>query len=55
MPQLTPEPWLAIQTAAWVILITVVLPAILLFAYPHDPSILENHPMLAEPWNWPWF
>nr|YP_010703116.1 ATP synthase F0 subunit 8 [Channa andrao]WCO10538.1 ATP synthase F0 subunit 8 [Channa andrao] len=55
MPQLNPTPWFAILILTWLVLVAVVFPNILMFTFPNDPTLLDSNPILAEPWNWPWF
>nr|YP_010701432.1 ATP synthase F0 subunit 8 [Channa pulchra]WCJ52941.1 ATP synthase F0 subunit 8 [Channa pulchra] len=55
MPQLNPSPWLAILIISWLTFATIVLPKILTHTFPNILSSLSTNPILAEPWNWPWF
>nr|NP_740001.1 ATP synthase F0 subunit 8 [Indostomus paradoxus]BAC23597.1 ATPase subunit 8 [Indostomus paradoxus] len=54
MPQLTPNPWLYILLASWLVFLTVLPTKTLTYVFPNNPALkgLEKYKM--TPWSWPW-
>nr|QZL29296.1 ATPase subunit 8 [Gymnotus aff. pantherinus Lineage III RJ] len=54
MPQLNPNPWFYMLAFSWMIFLAVILPMVLVYHFPNDPSMLDPKSTNTQPWAWPW-
>nr|WNH22353.1 ATP synthase F0 subunit 8 [Heteropriacanthus cruentatus] len=54
MPQLNPEPWMAILVYSWLVLMVMMPPKVLAHIFPNEPAPLSVKASYAQSWTWPW-
>nr|QUJ18504.1 ATP synthase protein 8 [Pristotis obtusirostris] len=54
MPQLNPDPWLAIMLMGWVLILALLNDKVLTHPFQNDIAPTHMKKPELETWNWPW-
>ncbi|YP_009123851.1 ATP synthase F0 subunit 8 (mitochondrion) [Betta splendens] len=55
MPQLNTTPWLMILIFTWFVFLIFILPKVMTYIFPNEPTLKNKKTFMPWTWNWPWY